>query len=58
MKLPPRYIRILVQLFCLTGMMSCQTRKSVTSPPTNQPGKPAPVSTSDMKSMEQAKDKM
>ncbi len=57
MKLPPRYVRILVQLFCLQGIMSCQTRKPETAPPTNQ-GKPDPVSTSDMKSMDHAKDKM
>ena len=59
MKMPPRYVRILVQLFCLLGIMSCQTRKpeTVPSPPTNQ-SKPDPVSPSDMKSMEHAKDKM
>ena len=56
MKMPPYYVRILVQLFCLLGIMSCQTRKPET-PPTNQ-AKPEPVSTSDMKSMEHAKEKM
>ena len=57
MKMPPYYVRILVQLFCLLGIMSCQTRKPETAPPTNQ-SKPDPVSTSDMKSMDHAKDKM
>ena len=57
MKLPARYIRILVQLFCLLGIMSCQTRQPETSSPTNQ-GKPDSVSTSDVKSMDHAKDKM
>jgi len=56
MKVPSHCIRILVQLFCLLGIMSCQTRKPETAP-TNQT-KPDPVSTSDMKSMEQAKEKM
>ncbi len=57
MKMPSRSVRILVQLFCLLGIMSCQTRKPDTPPPTNQ-GKPDPVSTSDMKSMDHAKEKM
>jgi hypothetical protein len=57
MKLPARYIRILVQLFCLLGIMSCQTRQPETASPTNQ-GKPDSVSTSDVKSMDHAKDKM
>lgn len=59
MKMPPLYVRILVQLFCLVGIMSCQTRKpeTVPGPATNQ-AKPDPVSTSDMKSMDHAKEKM
>ncbi len=55
--MPPAYVRILVQFFCLLGIMSCQTRKPETVPnrATNM-GTPEPVSGSDMKSMEEAKD--
>ena len=59
MKIPPPCIQILVQFFCLLGIMSCQTRKPATetAPATNH-GKPEPVSSSDMKSMENVKEKM
>lgn len=57
MKMPPTYVRILVQLFCLLGIMSCQTRKPETVPsPAANLGRPDPVSGSDMKSMEEAKE--
>jgi hypothetical protein len=57
MKLPPRCIRILFQLFCLLGIMPCQALQPETAPSTNQ-GKPDPVSTNGMKSMHHAGDKI
>lgn len=59
MKLPPSCIRIPVQLFCLLGLMSCQTRKPEAAPnPAHLLNKPEPVAPGDMKAMEDAKKKI
>ena len=59
MKIPSYPVRLLLQLFCLLGIMSCQTREPAADiPVTNNHGKPEAASTSDMKSMEKSKQKM
>ena len=59
MKIPSTPVRLLVQLFCLLGIMSCQTRKVTTgTAPTNNHGNPEASSTGDLHSIAGSKMKM